>query len=80
MTFAEIKEMQKQFAEMARGKKEMETKEKMNSFIFSEANPNGKIAKKSSDKFVAFASKLSDSLKFKFLSKIIPNSSSSGLK
>jgi len=73
MTFAEIKEMQKQFAEMARSKKEMETKEKMNSFIFSEANPTGKIAKKSSDKFIAFASKLSDNLAAEFFEILNPS-------
>jgi hypothetical protein len=66
MTFAEIKEMQKQFAEMARGKKEMETKEKMNSFIFSETNAKGQILPKAKDKFIAFASKLNDQLAAEF--------------
>lgn len=73
MTLSEIKDMQKQFAEMAKAKKEMETKEKMNSFIFSEANPTGKIAKKSADKFVAFASKLSDPLAAEFFEILNPS-------
>lgn len=73
MSLTEIKEMQKQFAEMAKAKKDMETKEKMNAFIFSEANPAGKIAKKSADKFVAFASKLSDNLAAEFFEILNPS-------
>jgi len=73
MTLAEIKEMQRQFAELARQHKEMEIREKMSSLIFSETNPNGKIAKKSLDKFVAFATKLSDSLAAEFFELLNPS-------
>jgi len=72
LSLTEIKEMQKQFAELARSKKEFETKEKMSAFVFSESNPTGKISPKSKDKFVAFASKLTDSLASEFFEIIKP--------
>lgn len=66
MTLAEIKDLQKQFAEMAKFKKETEIKDKMNAFIFSETNAKGQILPKAKDKFIAFASKLNDQLAAEF--------------
>jgi len=72
LTLDEIKTMKKSFSEMERAKKTLEIKDKMSAFVFSEHNPAGKIATKSKDKFVNFASKLSDDLVKEFFELINP--------
>lgn len=63
---AQIKDMQKQFNEMAQAKKFSETKEKLSSFIFGESNKTGVVLPRAKDAVLAFANKLSDPLQAEF--------------
>lgn len=63
---AQIKDMQKQFNELAAAKKFSETKEKLSAFIFGEANKAGVILPRAKDKVLEFANKLSDTLQAEF--------------
>lgn len=66
LNLTQIKEMQKQFNEMAKAAKFAETEKKVDAFVFSEANKDGVILPKAKNKIAEFASKLPDAMANEF--------------